>query len=144
MDSIYKWVETKIGSTFQSPREREFGTRTKDFQIVGIDDAKVSIKFEGSKYLALPLKRWMFERTLVHLKKNAGAFVPIGARIGPPYIPNSVERVIWEDPLPEDISTYKVAPHICDVLELAGIVELGPAYVPGSSRRLQGVRIRRP
>jgi len=144
MDSIYKWVERKVGSTFQSPREREFGTRTRDFQIVGIDDAKASIKFEGSKYLALPLKRWMFERTLEHLKKNAGVFVPIGARIGPPYIPNSVEGVIWEDPLPEDISTYKVAPHICDVLELAGIVELGPAYKPSSSRRLQGVRARRP
>jgi len=144
MDSIYKWVEGKIGTTFPSPREREFGTSTKDFQIVRIDDVKISIKFEGSKYLALPLKRWMFKRTLEHLKKNEGVFVSIGARIGPPYIPNSVEEVIWEDPLPEDISTYKVAPHICDVLELAGIVEYGPAYKPNSSRRLQGVRARKP
>jgi len=142
MYSVFKWVEGKIGSVFQSPRESVFETRTKDFEIVRIDDEKVSIKFEGSKYSALPLKKWMFERVLDHLHNNEGKFVPIGARIGPPYIPNSVEGAIWETPLPGKTSNYKVAPHICDILELAGIVEFGTAYKPSSSRRLQGVRTR--
>ena len=84
----------------------------------------------------------MIQRTYKHLRKNKGTFVPIGARIGPPYIPNSVEEAIWMDPLPENISKYKVAPHICDVLELAEVVEFGPAYREGSRRKLQGVRSR--
>ena len=53
---MFKWVEKNIGSTFSSPREKEYGTGTRDFQIMGIDNEKVSIKFEGSKYVALPLK----------------------------------------------------------------------------------------
>jgi len=141
MHSVFKWVEEKIGSVFQSPREGVFGTRIKAFEIVGIDGEKVSIKFEGSKYPALPLKKWMFERVLEHLHNNEGKFVPIGARIGPPYILNSVEGAIWEAPVPKNLSKYKVAPHICDVLELAGIVELGPVFRPNSRRRLQGVRV---
>lgn len=56
MDQMFKWVEKNIGSTFSSPREKEYGTGTRDFQIMGIDNEKVSIKFEGSKYVALPLK----------------------------------------------------------------------------------------
>lgn len=142
MYSIFKWVESKIGSVFQSPRESAFGTRTKNFTLVGIDGEKVSIKFEGSKYPALPLKKWMFKRVLDHLHINEGKFVPIGARIGPPYIPNSVEGAIWKAPVPENLSKYKAAPHICDVLELAGVVELGPAYRLNSRRGLQGVRVR--
>ena len=143
MHSVFKWIEGKIGSTFQSPRESVFGTRTIDFKIVRIDDEKVSIKFKGSKYLALPLKKWMFERVLAHLHENEGKFVLIGARIGPPYIPTSVEGAIWETPVPQNLAKYKVAPHICDILALAGVVEFGTAYKPNSSRKLQGVRARK-
>lgn len=142
MRKVYEWVVRNIGSTFSSPRERAFRRQTKDFQIVRVDEGKVSIKFKGSKYVALPLKFWMIERTIKHLEKNRGTFVPIGARIGPPYIPGSVEEAIWRDPLPEKISKYKVAPHIVDILKLADEVELGAAYKPGSRRRLQGVRAR--
>jgi hypothetical protein len=56
-------------------------------------------------------------------------------------MPNSVEEVIWKEPLPEKISAYKVAPHICDVLELASLVEFGKAYNPSSRRNVQGVKI---
>ena len=140
MRKVYEWVVENIGSTFSSPRERVFGRSTKDFKIIRIDEEKVSIKFEGSKYVALPLKFWMFERTIEHLEKNKGIYVPRGARIGPPYIPGSVEEAIWKDPLPEKTSKYKVAPHIVDLLELAEEVELGAAYKLGSRRRLQGVR----
>jgi len=141
MDRVREWVEENIGTTFSSPRKDVFGTNTRDFEIIKIDDEKVSVKFEGSKYLALPLKFWMMERTLEHLKRNLGSFIPIGARIGPPYIPNSIEETIWMDPLPEKVSRYKVAPHICDVLELAEVVEYGYAHREGSRRRLQGVRM---
>lgn len=138
---IVNWVKKNLGKEFSSTRKKMFGTNTIDFELVNIDDTKVSIRFLGSNYNALPLKLWMFERTLKHLSNNYGSFVPIGARIRPPYIPNSVEEAIWKKPLPEDISTYKVAPHICDVLEIAGIVEFGFAHKDNSKRKLQGVKL---
>ena len=49
MDPVFKWVEKNIGSTFSPPREKKFGTGTRDFQIMGIDYEKVSIKFARAR-----------------------------------------------------------------------------------------------
>ena len=141
MEFIIDWVQKNIGHTFSSTRGKRFGTRTLEFEFVSIDNQKISIRFEGSNYIALPLKFWMFKRAMDHLNKNGGNFVPIGARIRPPYMPNSVEEAIWKEPLPEKISAYKAAPHICDVLELTSLVEFGKAYNPSSRRNVQGVKI---
>lgn len=141
MQQVLSWVKNNINNTFASSRKKKFGTETKDFEIIDFDNEKIRIQFDGSPYIALPLKYWMFKRTTDHLSNNRGKCVPIGARVQPPYMSGSIEEAIWKDPLPERISNYKVAPHICDILEKSGQIRFCDAYKPKSRRKLQGATL---
>lgn len=100
---------------------------------------RVNIDFVGSKYHALPLYFWMFDRTLDYLRENKDRPVRLGAKINPPYKPDTIEEQIWKGE--GGICPYKAAPHICDILALAGLVEYILIVDPETERKVQGVRL---
>lgn len=80
--------------------------------------------------------------TISYLRDRKG-FIPIGARISENYSIFSLEGILKEKAKskykrPADTKT---APHIVDLLTLAGITELGYAK-SSTGRKVQGVRLR--
>ncbi len=78
---------------------------------------KVKIEFVGGTP-GLPLFFWMIDRALRFIESNKGRTVRLGARVQPPFDPETVEGKIWEEPFPHS-KPYKAAPHVCDLLVLA-------------------------
>jgi len=142
-EELRSWLRKNIDISFESPRKMIFGGKIKNFKITNFDEEKgqIKIKFMRSKYPALPLWFWMFNRALQYLRENQGEMVPLGAGIRPPYIPSSVEGVIWEKPFLTGKSEYKVSSHICDILSLANIVQYGYTSNPKTGRKVQGVKL---
>ena len=138
-ERVLKWLKMNKGKVFASPRNEIFNEQTRDFELLDIVDEKVKIHFVGSKYPALPLHFWMFDRTLDYLRKNKDKPVTIGAKVKPPYKPDTIEEQIWKDD--GGICPYKAAPHICDILALAGFVEYVLVLNPETRRKVQGVKL---
>ena len=101
------------------------------------DTGRISITFIGGKSLGLPLHFWMFEKVINRLS-SVDSFVPVGARLTPPYIRGSLEEAIWDG----ESSPYKAAPHVCDILFDADLVEYGWALNAESGRRVQGAKLK--
>jgi hypothetical protein len=120
---VQNWLEANIGKSFSSPRNQAFNKQTKDFEIVSISSDRVNIRFVGSKYPALPLAFSMFDRVLNYLSLNKGRPVRLGAKVSPPYENDTLEGEIWRCPYPMWNTPYKVSPHVCDILALAGLVK---------------------
>ena len=139
-ERVMKWVKANTGKVFASPREVS-KRPTQSFEVVGIVDESVRIRFAGSKYPALPLCFWMFDRTLKYLQENRGRAVRLGAKLAPPYESDTVEGQIWKKSYPTGNTSYKAAPHVCDILALAGLVEYVLVLNPESARKVQGVKL---
>ncbi|MCJ7574951.1 hypothetical protein MUO93_11945 [Candidatus Bathyarchaeota archaeon] len=109
-----------------------------DLKINDFDEGseRISISFIGGRSVGLPLYIWMFERVIERLSKEKG-FVPVGARLAPPYMPGSLEAAIWVG----KGSPYKAAPHVCDILLAAGLVEYGEARNRETNRIVQAARL---
>jgi hypothetical protein len=139
---ILKWLKKNKGKTFSSPRKMAFGRNPQDFAILDVDERnkKVKIKFLNSRYPALPLHFWMFDRTLEFPDVNKNRYLPLGAKLQPPYLVDSVEGRIWKKPYPTGKSPYKASPHVCDIIALAGLAKYGYVVNPKTRRRVQGVR----
>jgi hypothetical protein len=140
-ERVMKWLRANTGKVFDSPRNKAFDRPTQRFEVVGIADESVRIRFAGSHYPALPLCFWMFDRTLEYLQKNKGRAVRVGAKIAPPYESDTVEGKIWKKPYPTGNASYKAAPHVCDILALAGLVEYILVLNPETLRKVQGVKL---
>jgi hypothetical protein len=140
-ERVLKWLKANKGKVFASPRKEVFKGKTRDFELSGIADDRVSVRFVGSKYLALPLYFWMFDRTLKYIHENKGRSVRLGTRLVPPYEPDTVEGQIWKEPYPTGNTSYKAAPHVCDILALAGLVEYVLVLNPETRRKVQGVKL---
>jgi hypothetical protein len=139
-ERVMKLVEANTGKVFASPRE-VFKRPTQGFEVVDIVGESVRIRFAGSKYPALPLCFWMFDRTLKYLQENRDRAVRLGAKIAPPYEPDTVEGQIWKNPYPTGNTSYKAAPHVCDILSLAGLMEYVLVLKPETLRKVQGVKL---
>ena len=139
-EKVLAWLKENEGRIFQSPRRR-----AQNFKIVNIEEKRkrVKIRFLESKYPALPLTFWMFDRTLQYLNKNKGRFIRLGAKLQPPYGKDTIEGIIWRKPNPEGKTPYKASSHVCDILALAGIAEYGYAINPSTNRKVQAVRIQK-
>jgi len=138
---LLKWIKENEGKTFESPRKTVFGRNPQSFTIRYIDekDSLVRISFSKKRTLALPLYFWMFERTIRYLEKNPQITYPIGARLQPPYPKESIEGEIWRKPAPYH-SEYKAAPHVLDILALAGFVRFQYTQDRDTGRKIQGAR----
>jgi hypothetical protein len=135
-----KWLKANTGKVFASPRA-VFKRPTQDFEVLGIVGESVRIRFAGSKYPALPLYFWMFDRILKYLQENRGRAVRLGAKLAPPYESDTVEGRIWKKPYPTGNTSYKAAPHVCDILALADVVEYILVLNPEILRKVQGVKL---
>jgi hypothetical protein len=137
---LLQWLKDKEGKSFGSPRKEIFGRKTRDFEIISVTQDRVNIKFEG-KY-ALPLLFSMFDRTLDYLSSNGDKPIWLGAKVNPPYEPNTLEETIWKKPyLGNYTNSYKVGPHICDILVLAGLAKYVKMINPLTDRKVQGAQI---
>jgi hypothetical protein len=140
-ERVLKWLRANKGKVFASPRNEVFKVKTKDFELLGIVDDRVNIRFVRSKYPALPLCFWMFDRALEYIQENEGRAVRLGAKLVPPYEPDTVEGHIWRKPYPTGNTSYKAGPHVCDILTLAGLIKYVPILKTGTRKRLQGVKL---
>lgn len=139
---ILAWLEANKGKLFTSPRSEVFGRRTEDFEIVSIKSDRVYIRFAGTSHVALPLIFSMFDRVLNCLQENQGKPVRLGAKISPPYENDTLEAAIWKEPFPAGLnSSYKAAPHVCDILVLVGLVEYVKVRNPLTTRIVQGAKL---
>lgn len=138
---VLNWLIENKGRVFASPRDEVFGSHTKDLKISSIGQDRVYVKFGGKKYEALPLVFPMFDRVLKYLVENKTSAVRVGARIAPPYDNETLESVIWKKPYPVGTVPYKAAPHICDILCLAGLIKYVSAINPMTGRRVQAVKL---
>ncbi|MFZ7138016.1 MAG: hypothetical protein ACOWW1_06330 [archaeon] len=133
------WLKQNQGIDLDSPRKEAFGGNPQGFIIRHIDNEKncVRISFSQKRTLAFPLYFWMFERVLNYLSKNPMTTFPIGARLKPPYPKESIEGEIWKNPKPYS-SEYKSAPHILDILTLAGFTNFAYTQSRETNRKVQG------
>ena len=137
---LLDWMKTNEGETFESPRNKISKRKKYDLEIEKVCPDRVKILFVGSKYPALPLYFWMFDRTLNYLQKSKEVIVRLGAKLQPPYETDTIEGQIWKMPYPTCNTSYKVSPHVCDILALSGIVEYN--LVDTKNRRnIQGIRL---
>jgi hypothetical protein len=139
-ERILEWLKNKRGHTFKSPREEAFCTETHPVNIVEIDEryGKVKIDFEGGTQ-GLPLFFWMIDRALKFIESNKERIVRLGAKVKRPFDPDTVEGKIWEEPLLYP-TPYKAAPHVCDLLVLAGLAKYQKTRNPVSRRIVQGIK----
>jgi hypothetical protein len=137
LESLTRYLRKARGKVIRvdrpGSRRRRFDLRINYFDE---DSGKVSITFVGGRSNGLPLYFWMFERVVESLRIGGG-FVPIGARLAPPYIEGSLEAAVWVGKK----SPYKSAPHLCDILADAGLVAYGEARSPETGRRVQAARL---
>jgi hypothetical protein len=140
-ERVLKWLKANKGKVFASPRNEVFKEKTRDFELLGIVDDSVSVRFAGSKYPAPPLYFWMFDRTLKHVQENRGRGVRLGAKLVSPYESDTVEGQIWKKPYSTGNASYKASPHVCDILALAGLVEYVLVLNPETRRKVQGVKL---
>jgi hypothetical protein len=140
-ERVLKWLKANKGKVFASPRNDVFKRKTRDLELLCMVDDRVNIRFVGRKYPALPLYFWMFDRTLKYIQENKGRAVRLGTRLIPPYESGTVEGQIWKKPYPTGHASYKTAPHVCDILALAGLMEYVLVLNPETRRKVQGVKL---
>ena len=137
--SLLNWLNQNEGQFFSSPRKELFGRKPKGFSIVSISEKKeiVRVKFEGSKYRALPLYFVMFDRVLEYLTTKPTIIFPIGGKLHPPYPTDSIEGEIWKVPKPNS-TEYKSSPHVLDILYYAGYAKFAYTISRDTGRKVQG------
>ncbi len=140
-ERILGWLKNNKGKTFKSPREDTFGRKPYKIRIREINDdlERVEISFVGGTP-GLPLFFWMFDRVLTFVEIDKDRGLRLGARVEPPFDPDTVEGKIWKEPHPTPSAPYKVAPHICDLLVLAGLAEYQKTKNPKTDRTVQGIK----
>jgi hypothetical protein len=138
-ERVLKWLKANEGETFESPRSEISKRRKYDLKIVRVGFGRVDIEFVGSKYQAMPLYFWMFERALDYVRENRDRPIRLGAKLQSPYEPDTIEEQIWKSK--EGICPYKAAPHICDILAIARLVEYILVDNPDTHRKVQAIKL---
>jgi hypothetical protein len=136
-ESLIRYLRQAKGKVIKidrpGSRRQRLDLRVDDFDE---ESGRISIKFIGGKSNGLPLYSWMFKRVKERLERSRG-FIPIGARLAPPYPVGSLEAAIWEGKR----SPYKAAPHVCDILVDAGLVVYGMCPNLDTGRMVQAARL---
>lgn len=142
--NLLKWLKSNQNLSFESPRATVFKTKTQRFRIVEVNETKGIVKIEFSKqFTELRLEFWRFETGLEILNRNRGKWTRLGTRFNSDD-PDTIEWQIQRKARqvhPNRHVDLKSAPHICDILVLAGFVEYGRAMNPMTKRENQAVRL---
>lgn len=140
MDEILlTWLKKNVGKEFVSPRKGVFGGSPSSIRIVELYKNKIIVDFVSKRTNALPLYYWMFDRAFIFISSNKEKMFMLGAKVQGPFAEGSIEGEIWMEPYPYS-SPYKVSPHICDILALAGFAAYGYTINPKTRRRVQGIK----
>lgn len=141
-NDFLKFIKSNIGIKFESPRKAfSHGRIPQNFILKDINESKELIKIQFESGTPLPLEYWRFIDAISFINKND--FVPIGARTSEDYPKNSLEgylKEIAKKKYKRDTDT-KTAPHIADLLTLAGIAEFGYSK-SNNNRNVQGIRLK--
>jgi len=138
-DVFLHFIKQNRGREFKSPRKQFGGRSPMNFRIVDFNNEKLKMQFDSGT--TLPLHFWRFETAIDNL--NQKTFIPIGARISEDYDASSLEGILKEGYKKRtgNKTDTKTAPHIADILVLAGIAELGLAKSK-LGRKVQGIRLK--
>lgn len=144
MKIVLGWVKENEQKILESPRKKFFDEETSDFLIDKITSESIQLRFMPSG-TPLNLKTWRFEEALAFLKER-NAVTRIGARLktkknaSPSF---SVEEHLNGIAMNkyQRKSDTKTAPHVCDLLVLAGIAEYQWTNNE-DGKKVQGIRLR--
>jgi len=138
--TVLKFINDNKMKWFKSPRTYfKRGREAQDFRIIECDQRKERIKMEFRSGTLLPIEFWRFKETISLL--NNENYIPIGSRISENTLMHSVEghlKLVAKKMYDRETDT-KTAPHVVDILVLAGIAELGYA-ISESCQEVQGVK----
>lgn len=138
---VINFLKKNEGKTFRSPREEiSRGKKPMQFTIVEFNEIKEKVKIRFESGTLLPLEFWRFDYALNYLQEDN--FVPIGARISEDYPENSLEQILKEEEKRryDRLAGTKTAPHIADLLTLAGVTEL-KSIKSETGRKVQGIKL---
>jgi len=140
---VLDWCKSNRGRALTSPRRKFSPTRTpQDFSILDVDDSKSQLRIQFLESgTILPLEYWRLESSIEFLAGKPD-YVWIGARIGEPEY-NSLEnhlKTISKKRYRRKADT-KTAPHIGDLLVLAGLADYGWTK-SREGRRVQGIKLK--
>ncbi|WP_440955555.1 hypothetical protein ACSAZK_00850 [Methanosarcina sp. Mfa9] len=141
IELIKSYVNSNSGKWVESPRNKAFGENKRQkyqlFQKTPGD--KILFKLESGNPLYIEI--WRFKEAVIFLDASKGP-VKIGARISENYPGISLESHLIKiaKKIYNRSSDTKTAPHIADLLVLAGIAEF-KHIVPVMGRKVQGVKL---
>lgn len=142
LEDLLSWMRENLERRLVSPRKKVFGRgrEPQDFKLVGLNEAgeRVGMLFLESGTL-LPLEFWRFREALELLSEKTG-MVRLGTSLkseDPDSLEWNLQRL--ERKLYERRSGTKTAPHVGDILVLAGLARYGWSRNPWSGRRNQAI-----
>ena len=142
IELIKSYVNSNLGQWMESPRNKAFGeSKRQKYQLFQKTPGdKILFKLESGNPLSIEI--WRFEEALAFLYANKGT-VKIGARISGNYPGISLEGHLLKiaKKVYDRSSDTRTAPHIADLLVLAGIAEF-KQIVPVMGRKVQGVKLK--
>ncbi len=143
-ESLLKWLKSNRSQSLDSPRGTIFKTKTQRFKIIRVNEVKQFIEIEFSKqFTVLRLEFWRFETALEVLRRNRGRWTRLGTR----FYADDPDTIEWQiqkkakEIYPDRHVDLKSAPHICDILVLAGIAEYGRSVNPITKRENQAAKL---
>ena len=140
---VLDWCKSNRGRALTSPRRKFSPAKTpQDFSIVEVDDSKSQLRIQFLESgTILPLEYWRLESSMEFLAGKSD-YAWIGASIGEPEY-DSLEnhlKTISKKRYGRKADT-KTAPHIGDLLVLAGLADYGWTK-SREGRRVQGIKLR--
>ena len=141
---LLEWIRSNLGKVLQSPREEKFkrGKPPQNFKIVKLDEKRerIVVQFMGSpSRTLLPLEFWRFDKVLDLISKGEWA------RLGTRWFAEDSSTIEWQlqeyaKKLYKRKTDCKTAPHVCDILVLAGIAQYGYVKNPYTKRQNQAIK----
>ena len=139
---LLEWLSSNVGKVFESPRKQIFKIKNspQNFKIVKVDkdNKRIKVKFM-KKGTVLPLEFWRFDKVIELLK--GGDWIRLGTRLSADD-PSTIEWKLQEHAkkIYGRETDFKTAPHVCDILVLAGMAKYGYSLNPHSNRKNQAVK----
>ncbi len=142
-DKIIDFMNRNKGIWFESPRKSFFGGRSSRAQRfkLSFNSKTDKVVFEFESGTKLGIEHWRIIESIKLLENKEK--VSIGARISEVYSSDSLEGHLKEiaKSMYGRTTDTKTAPHIADLLVIAGLAELDYAK-SSSGRKVQGIRLK--
>lgn len=139
---VFEYLTQNRGTWLESPRTPfTKGRKPQKFRILECDAEQERVTIQLESGMTVPLEFWRFVSAIDTL--NSDDYTPIGSPGSDQYPKQTIESVLHSVAKEKDDrgAGRGTAPHVIDLLVLAGIAELG--LTPSESgRKVQGARLR--